>query len=96
MDFEWDVAKNRINIAKHGIDFRDAIRAFDGPVLVEEDGDYGYGEVRDRSIGRMDGLVVIVIIHTDRAGKVRIISARKATPHERRKFEAAFFPSAFR
>jgi uncharacterized protein (DUF4415 family)/uncharacterized DUF497 family protein len=46
MAFEWDAAKNAANIAKHGIDFEDAIRIFDGPVLEKADARRDYGEAR--------------------------------------------------
>lgn len=95
MEFEWDENKNRANMAKHGIDFNDAIRAFDGPYLTEENDGPWQGEIRDRTFGLINGVVVVVIIHTDRDGKTRLISARRATPNERRKFEAAVYPSAY-
>jgi uncharacterized protein len=94
-EFEWDEAKNRANIAKHGIDFNDAVRAFDGPIQTEEDDDFWHGEVRERTSGLLDGLTIVVIVHTDRDGRTRLISARRASPNERRKFEAAIFPSAY-
>ena len=42
--FEWDVAKNAANVAKHGIDFDDAVRIFEGPVLEQIDNRRDYGE----------------------------------------------------
>ncbi len=41
MEFEWDEAKNRSNLRKHGLDFADAATAFDGPPLVAPDEEYG-------------------------------------------------------
>ena len=95
MEFEWDEAKNRSNIAKHGIDFNDAVRVFDGPFQTEEDDDFWHGEIRERTYGLLDGVTVAVIVHTDRDGRTRLISARRASHSERRKFEAAVFPSAY-
>jgi uncharacterized protein len=95
LEFEWDEAKNRANIAKHGIDFKDAVREFDGPFQTEEDDDIWHGEIRDRTTGVLDGLTIVVIVHTDRDGRTRLISARRASPNERRKFETAVFPSAY-
>ena len=86
--FEWDEAKNRSNIAKHGVAFDVARRIFDGPVLtlrLEDDGD----EILEVSIGMVDGVSVIVVVHTDRDGSTRIISARPATRWERRRYEQA-------
>ncbi len=48
---EWDKAKNAANIAKHGIDFEDAIRIFDGPVLEKADAREDYGEIRIIAFG---------------------------------------------
>ena len=53
MDFEWDPNKNRGNIRKHGIDFRDAVRAFESPYLEYADERFDYGEERRIAYGRM-------------------------------------------
>ncbi len=45
-----------------------------------------YGEIREISIGKIQSVLIVAVVHTDRNGKVRIISARKATPKERRKY----------
>ena len=87
--YEWDDTKNKINIAKHGVSFRLAQRIFDGPVLTVRDDREDYGEVREISIGMVDGIAVLTVVHTDRQGKVRIISARPASERERRRYEAA-------
>jgi uncharacterized DUF497 family protein len=52
MAFEWDTAKNVANIAKHGIDFEDAIRIFEGPVLESPDERREYSEVRIHRLWR--------------------------------------------
>jgi uncharacterized DUF497 family protein len=85
--FEWDPEKNLANRSKHGISFEEASTIFDGPVLSHEDGS-DPGEARERSYGLIGGLVVVCVIHTDRDGATRIISARKATKHERKLFDA--------
>ena len=86
-DFEWDEDKNLINKRKHGVSFEEAATIFDGPVLsLEDEGDYD--EVRERSYGLIGGVVVAYVIHTDRKGTTRIISARKATANERKHFHA--------
>lgn len=72
MRFEWDEAKNQINIRKHGIDFQDAVDVFNHPVLAAIDQREDYGEDRWVALGWMAAVV----------GVVRIISARKATRHE--------------
>jgi uncharacterized DUF497 family protein len=81
--FEWDKKKNAANRKKHGISFGEAKEIFDGPVLTRLDNRREYGETRRISIGALSDAVVIVVAHTDRAGKIRIISARKANRNER-------------
>lgn len=85
--FEWDEAKNRLNQRKHGISFQEAATIFEGPVLTLEDPG-AHNEVREQSLGLLNGMVVILVIHTDRHDTRRIISARRATPNERKRFHA--------
>jgi uncharacterized DUF497 family protein len=83
--FEWDDEKNLANRRKHGISFEEASTIFDGPVLsLEDEGEHS--EVRERSYGLIGGVVVACVVHTDRDGTTRIISARKATRNERKHF----------
>jgi len=89
MQFEWDERKNRDNIGKHGINFEDAARIFDGPVLSSVDDRKDYGELREISIGRLGSVAVLVVVHTDRGDAVRIISARPASREERNRYEEA-------
>ena len=84
--FEWDASKNGLNLAKHGISFEEARNIFVGPMLVAEDSRREYGEVRKLAIGSLYGLVVIVVVYTERAGRIRLISARKANRSERREY----------
>ncbi|MFS2154340.1 BrnT family toxin [Rhizobium sp.] len=86
--FEWDDAKNAANIAKHGVSFRTAVRIFDGPVLTAVDDRFDYGEIRENSIGLVDGVLFLVVTHTDRNGIIRIISARPAKRQERERYVA--------
>jgi hypothetical protein len=86
MAFEWDEAKNRENMRKHGVSFETASRIFDGPVLTRfDERDYD-GEVREVSIGAAGGDMIVVVVHTDRNGVTRIISARRATRGERTRY----------
>ncbi len=87
--FEWDERKSEINIAKHGVSFEMAARIFEGPVLTAVDESDDYGEVREISIGMVEGIAVLVVVHTDRNENIRIISARPATRAERRHYEEA-------
>jgi uncharacterized DUF497 family protein len=85
--FEWDEEKNRANRRNHGISFEEASTIFKGPVLSLDDEGHD-GEIRERSYGLIGGIVVACVIHTDRDGATRIISARKATRNERELFDA--------
>lgn len=89
MTFEWDEDKNAANVAKHGFGFATASRIFDGPVLTTVDDRAGYGEVRERSIGVIDGILFLAVVHTDRDGICRIISARRANRNERKRYDEA-------
>jgi uncharacterized DUF497 family protein len=89
MGFEWDDEKNKANINKHGVSFETAARIFDGPVLTAEDDRFEYGEVRKNSIGKIEEALILVVTHTDRAGKTRIISARPGSRAERSRYEQA-------
>jgi uncharacterized protein len=85
--FEWDEDKNLANQHKHGISFEEASTIFEGPVLSLEDEGH-HSEIRERSYGLIGGVVVVCVVHTDRGGTTRIISARKATRNERKHFDA--------
>jgi hypothetical protein len=86
--FTWDPAKNEENKRVHHIAFEDAVSAFDGPTLDDYDGREDYGEDRWVMTGLMQGIVVIVVVYTERDDDVtRLISARKAKTYEREKYE---------
>lgn len=90
MKFEWDEEKNRQNIRKHGVDFDLAKRIFEQDVITSLDTRYDYGEDREISVGLVDGVLFLIVVHTDRqANTRRIISARKATKQERKGYEKA-------
>lgn len=82
-EFEWDEAKNRTNVGKHGIDFETAKRIFAAPVVTRRDRRRDYGEDRYISIGRIGDTVLVVVAHTGRGGRIRLISARPASRKER-------------
>jgi uncharacterized DUF497 family protein len=86
MNYEWDAAKKVVNQIKHGISFEEARLIFEGDVLTGVDSRRDYGETRYTSIGAIEGLIVIAVVHTDRNGIVRIISARLANRRERQKY----------
>ncbi len=82
--FEQDENKNQQNIRKHGISFEEATEIFYGIVFTVIDERYNYGEIRQISTGAIQGIIIITVVHTERNGNIRIISARKATPKERK------------
>lgn len=85
--FEWDAEKNQQNLAKHGINFEEASLIFAGPVLSWADDRIDYGETRTISLGLIRELIAVAVVHTDRNGQVRIISARLANRRERRLYD---------
>lgn len=87
MKFEWDDNKNRSNYEKHGLSFEEAALIFQDTVLTHEDTRHDYGETRKISIGKIQNIVCITTVHTDRSGITRIISARPANKKERRAFD---------
>jgi uncharacterized DUF497 family protein len=93
LEFEWDSDKDSANLKKHGISFAEAATIFQADVLTFEDPG-SYGELRERSYGHLDGdasgSVVVCVVHTDRDGATRIISARKATSNERKQFDVYY------
>jgi uncharacterized DUF497 family protein len=88
-EFEWDSEKDATNVAKHGVAFEFAKRIFEGPVLSWVDDRVDYGEVREISIGVIDRLAMLVVVHTDRDGRIRIISARSTSQKERQRYETS-------
>lgn len=88
MDFEWDEAKNAANKLKHGIGFERAVTIFDGRVRTVVDDRFDYGEVRSVSFGKLGDATILAVVHTDRSGRRRLISARRASAKERTFYEA--------
>ena len=80
--FEWDDSKNRLNIAKHGIDFTDVQGMFDLPLLAGMDSAENHRELRWKAIGWMGMVLCLVVFSEPEEGRVRIISARKASKRE--------------
>jgi uncharacterized DUF497 family protein len=84
--FEWDPRKAATNLAKHGVSFEEASTVFGDPLAVTiPDPLHSAGEARFVTSGQSSNGRLVVVIHTDRE-VVRIISARRATPRERREY----------
>jgi uncharacterized protein len=90
VNFEWDNQKNEENIRKHGIDFTDVPEIFNGPMLIDLDDRVAYGEDGWIGIGLLRTLVAVVIFTERVDDTIRIISARKATKYERKRYEQTF------
>lgn len=87
-EFEWDLGKAKLNKQRHGIDFKEAETAFDDPFArVGFDPDHSVGERRLILIGHSYRNRLIFVAFTERSGRIRIISSRKATRTERREYE---------
>ena len=87
-EFEWNDEKAERNLRDHGVAFEDALPVFLDPYRLEvEDDREDYGETRYYAIGIVND-VVLAVIYTWREARVRIISARKATRAEQRKYDA--------
>ncbi len=87
--FEWDAAKARANLRKHGVAFEDAKLVWSDPLHVVRFDRFEEGEARWQALGVASGVVLLLVVHTYPVAEdaVRIVSARKATAAERRSYE---------
>ncbi len=83
MRFEWDEAKRRTNIHRHGFDFEDSEEIFAGETVSNLDDRFDYEETRFLTLGLLRGRVV-AITHTQVEDVVRLISLRKASKNEQK------------
>jgi uncharacterized DUF497 family protein len=81
MRFTWHEPKRQENLTKHGLDFADAERVFAGPTFTFENDRTDYGEQRWVTLGLLSATVV-VIVHTETAEEIRVISMREADKDE--------------
>jgi uncharacterized protein len=86
-DFEWDDDKAAENGAKHGIAFHDAKFVFDDPMSFTREDAAAYGERRLIIVGLVE-LKLIAVVYAERGDRVRLISARKASGHEKPQYYA--------
>ncbi len=92
MRWIWNPEKDRLNRQKHGIAFKDAVFVFSDHFAFTEQDRHEDGEERWQTIGMIGGTAVILVAHTfpeadDGIEVLRIISARRATPTEGRRYE---------
>jgi uncharacterized DUF497 family protein len=92
--FEWDPAKARLNLRRHRVSFETAARVFSDPRAVTVRDRIEDGECRWQTLGLVEGVMVLLVAHTvwdedDGTEVIRIISARRADPKERQRYEQA-------
>ena len=84
MEFEWDPKKATVNNRKHGVTFQEAATVFGDPLAVTfADPDHSMDEQRYLTFGKSRFDHLLVVSHTDRRNRVRLISARLMTRQER-------------
>ncbi|MBM4055336.1 MAG: BrnT family toxin [Planctomycetes bacterium] len=89
MEFEWDTGKAKKNLRKHKVSFEEAMTVFyDQLSATFDDPDHSVDEERFITIGYSSRSRLLVVSHTERGKTIRIISARTATAHERKKHES--------
>ena len=85
LQFEWDAEKAARNLRKHGVAFQESTTIFDDlEFITVVDDEHSLDEDRYISIGMSNLGRLLMVAHTDRGGRIRIISAREATKREER------------
>lgn len=88
LQFEWDTAKARRNVLKHGVSFEEAMLAFQAVLSFSiPDPLHSIGEQRMVLLGQSNRARLLVVVHTEVGDRLRIISARLATKRERNHYE---------
>ena len=88
MEFEWDQKKAAANERKHCVSFHEAATVFGDPLAITfDDPDHSEGEYRLLTFGISRFNRLLVVSHTERKKRVRIISAREVKPYERKIYE---------
>lgn len=88
VEFEWDDEKAASNLKKHGVSFEESVTTFnDSGIAAIFDPDHSEDEKRYISIGTSIQRRLLVIVHTAREERIRLISCRKATNAERKAYE---------
>jgi uncharacterized DUF497 family protein len=84
----WDPMKALLNKEKHGVEFDEAATVFRDPLLlVQPDLEHSHEEERWLALGKSIRQLLLVVVHTENERTIRLISARKAEPRERRRYE---------
>ncbi|MBM3493043.1 MAG: BrnT family toxin [Armatimonadetes bacterium] len=88
MEFEWDARKAAANLTKHRVSLVEAATVFGDPLAITvADPSHSFTEQRELTFGCCSDGRLLVVAHTERGGRMRLISARLATPRERKAYE---------
>jgi hypothetical protein len=88
LEFEWDASKARLNARKHRVTFAEGLSVFRDPLArLFDDPEHSGAERRELIIGHSADLRLLVVAFVERAGRIRLISARPATTREREDYE---------
>ena len=88
MQFTWDPAKAEQNLLTHGVSFQEATTVFGDPLAgTIPDPDHSVGEERYVTVGHSSARQLLAVCHIEQGNTIRIISARRATSHERKDYE---------
>ena len=87
MAIQYDASKAAANVRAHGVAFEDAEGVFFDPLAVSVEDPDAVGERRFVTIGRGSSGELLVVVHTERNGDFRLISARRTTRKERKAYE---------
>ena len=86
--FEWDPSKARVNARKHGVSFEEATTVFGDPqAMLMPDPDHSSNELRYLPLGFSARHRLLVVAFAERPPRTRLISARRATRRERKRYE---------
>ena len=90
--FEWDPDKAALNLIRHRISFDTAMRTFADPLALSAQDRIENGEYRWQTLGIVEGHLLLLVAHTlrdapDGGEVIRIISARRADPKKRKRYE---------
>ncbi len=95
LEFEWDDAKAKTNLKKHGVAFDEALSVFaDSLARMFDDPDHSEDEPRELIIGMSTKPRLLIVGFTERSGRVRLIHARRATRAEQKRHEEANKPNS--
>ena len=88
--FEWDAAKAAVSLLQHGVSFEEAATVFQDPLAkIHDNPVHSAAERRDIIVRHSVQGQLLMVSFTDRGSKIRLISARPVTRHERHDYEEA-------